>query len=50
MEHYLNKIDDCLKNVEQHRPQYHIDGTRDIWILKPGAKSRGRGFFLTIAK
>ncbi|CAF4045375.1 unnamed protein product, partial [Rotaria sp. Silwood2] len=43
METYLNKVDECLKNVEQHWPQYHIDGTRNIWILKPGAKSRGRG-------
>ncbi|CAF3201071.1 unnamed protein product [Rotaria socialis] len=43
MEKYLNKIDQCLKNVEQNWPQYHIDGTRNIWILKPGAKSRGRG-------
>jgi hypothetical protein len=43
METFLNKIEACLKNVEQHWPQYQIDGTRDIWILKPGAKSRGRG-------
>ena len=43
MEKYLNQIDQCLKNFEQHWPQYHIDGTRNIWILKPGAKSRGRG-------
>ncbi len=43
MNMYLNKIDECLKNIEQHWPQYHIDGTRNIWILKPGAKSRGRG-------
>ncbi|CAF1150656.1 unnamed protein product [Rotaria sordida] len=43
METYLNKVDQCLKNVEQNWPQYHIDGTRNIWILKPGAKSRGRG-------
>ena len=43
MENYINKIDECLKSVEQHCLQYHIDGTRNIWILKPGAKSRGRG-------
>lgn len=40
---YISKIDECLKTVQQHWPQYHIDGTRNIWILKPGAKSRGRG-------
>ncbi|CAF1079154.1 unnamed protein product [Adineta ricciae] len=43
MENYLGRIDEALRNVEQHLAQYHIDGTRDIWILKPGAKSRGRG-------
>jgi hypothetical protein len=47
MHSYLNKIDACLKNIEQHWPQYHIDGTRNIWILKPGAKSRGRGLLYT---
>ncbi|UJR37974.1 hypothetical protein I4U23_030656 [Adineta vaga] len=43
MENYLSRIDEALNNVEQHWAQYHIDGTRNIWILKPGAKSRGRG-------
>lgn len=47
MEQYLSRIDECLKNVAQHLPQYHIDGTRNIWILKPGAKSRGRGLFFS---
>lgn len=45
MEAYLNRVDSCLANVEEHWPQYQIDGTRNIWILKPGAKSRGRGWF-----
>jgi len=43
MEMYINRIDESLKNVQNHWPQYHIDGTKNIWILKPGAKSRGRG-------
>lgn len=45
MDKYINQIDQCLTKVEQNWPQYHIDGTRNIWILKPGAKSRGRGLF-----
>lgn len=47
MNSYLNQIDTCLKAVEHNWPQYHIDGTRNIWILKPGAKSRGRGLLLS---
>ncbi|CAF1462352.1 unnamed protein product [Adineta steineri] len=43
MKTYLNRIEKCLKNVEEHWPQYNIDGTRNIWISKPGAMSRGRG-------
>ena len=46
MEMSINRIDECLKNVQNHWPQYHIDGTKDIWILKPGAKSRGRGLWI----
>ena len=44
MKTYSSRIEQCLKNVEHHWPQYRIDGTRNIWISKPGAKSRGRGF------
>ena len=32
-----------LQESEKAYPQYHLNGSRNIWILKPALLSRGRG-------
>ncbi|XP_029162007.1 tubulin monoglycylase TTLL3-like [Nylanderia fulva] len=35
-----------LKKMRKHWPQIDMDGIMNLWILKPGNKSRGRGIVL----
>ncbi|KAK2584804.1 hypothetical protein KPH14_007117 [Odynerus spinipes] len=35
-----------LKKVKKYWPQIDMDGIMNVWILKPGNKSRGRGIVL----
>ena len=41
----LRESDDVLKRMKKLWPQYEIDGKRNIWIVKPGDKSKGIGQF-----
>lgn len=37
------KIDKCMAVLQEKFPQFSINGTKNIWIVKPAGLSRGRG-------
>ncbi len=39
----INEVQSVLSCMKERLPQLELDGTRNVWIVKPGAKSRGRG-------
>ncbi|XP_054472909.1 tubulin monoglycylase TTLL3-like [Anoplopoma fimbria] len=42
-DHFVNCCKTMLQRLVKVSPQLDIDGIHNIWIIKPGAKSRGRG-------
>ncbi|XP_062318219.1 tubulin monoglycylase TTLL3-like [Osmerus eperlanus] len=40
---YLGSCQAMLQKLQEVSPQLETDGTHNIWIIKPGAMSRGRG-------
>ena len=39
----LPEIESILKKLSENLPQYVLEGSKNIWIVKPGGLSRGRG-------
>jgi len=43
-------IESMLSRLQSRCSQFDIDGTNNVWIVKPGAKSRGRGVYMCLKK
>lgn len=41
--HTAMRAEELLAQISEYHPQLSMDGIRNIWIIKPGALSRGRG-------
>lgn len=41
----LGQVENILNRIKAVWPQFELDGVKNVWIVKPGAKSRGRGTF-----
>ena len=39
----LPEIENILDKISKNLPQYALEGSKNVWIVKPGGLSRGRG-------
>ena len=39
----LPEIEEILQKISKSLPQYALEGSKNVWIVKPGGLSRGRG-------
>ena len=39
----LPEIENILEKISKNLPQYALEGSKNVWIVKPGGLSRGRG-------
>ena len=39
----VSECEELLERMREVRPQHDLDGIRNVWIIKPGSLSRGRG-------
>ena len=46
LQELVASVNNVVKTMIKYRPQNTIDGIRNIWILKPGDDSLGRGIVL----
>ncbi|MCQ2818140.1 MAG: tubulin--tyrosine ligase family protein [archaeon] len=43
---YREKVGEVVKKLSEKLPQFKLNGYRNIWIIKPGNLSRGRGIMV----
>nr|XP_009861473.2 tubulin monoglycylase TTLL3 isoform X2 [Ciona intestinalis] len=43
---YLQQCEQTLARLKERNPQFFTEGVKNTWIIKPGAKSRGRGIIV----
>ncbi|XP_064632572.1 tubulin monoglycylase TTLL3-like [Lineus longissimus] len=45
-----SRVEECelmADRLREHNAQFDMDGTRNVWIIKPGAQSQGKGILMS---